>query len=101
MRLSSAVLPEPVLPMMARVWPASTRNEMSVRTGCSAPGNENAAWRSSSDVGPCSSVTPADGATTDDDVWSTSWMRSAHTAARGAMTATNVAIITAIRIWIR
>ena len=32
---------------------------------------------------------------------STSLMRSALTAARGAITATNVAIITDIRIWIR
>ena len=39
--------------------------------------------------------------TTDDAVSSTSWMRSADTAARGTSTAMNVAIITAIRICVR
>ncbi len=48
-----------------------------------------------------SSVTGLLGATTDDGVSSTSWIRSAHTAALGTMIAMNVAIITAIRICVR
>ena len=47
------------------------------------------------------SVTGFSGAVTVDGVSSTSLMRAAHTAARGHITATNVAIITAVRIWIR
>ena len=47
------------------------------------------------------SVTGCSGAATDDGVSSTSLMRSAHTAARGAMTATKVAIMTDIRICTR
>ena len=46
-------------------------------------------------------MTGADGATTDDSVSSTSWIRSAHTVARGTSTAMNVAIITASRICAR
>ena len=38
---------------------------------------------------------------TDDEVVSTSWIRSAHTAARGTIDAMKVAIITDIRIWVR
>ena len=41
--------------------PASTRKLMSRSTGCSAPGNANSAWRSSSDAAPGSSVTPSIG----------------------------------------
>ncbi len=41
------------------------------------------------------------GRTTEDSVSSTSWIRSAQTAARGTITTMNVAIITANRIWIR
>ncbi len=94
-------MPEPVLPMMASVWPASTRKLRSCSTGCSAPGNANSAWRSSSDTAPGSSVTPSVGFTTDDEVLSTSWMRPAHTEARGPIMSTKVLIITAIRIWMR
>ena len=47
------------------------------------------------------SVTGFCGGATDDFVASTSPMRSADTDARGANTATNVAIITAMRICIR
>ena len=46
-------------------------------------------------------MTGSAGATTDDSVSSTSSMRSAHTDGAGPITATNVAIITDIRIWIR
>ena len=38
MRLTSVVLPAPVLPMIAVVLPAPARKVMSVSTGCSAPG---------------------------------------------------------------
>ena len=47
------------------------------------------------------SVTGCCGGATDDSVASTSPMRSADTDARGAITATNVAIITAMRICMR
>ena len=52
---------------------------------------------------PCSgtSVTGSAGGTTDDCVSSTSTMRSAATAARGSIDTMNVAITTAIRIWMR
>jgi hypothetical protein len=46
-------------------------------------------------------VTGTAGATTDDGVFSTPWIRSAHTAARGIIDAMNVAIITDIRICVR
>ena len=46
-------------------------------------------------------VTGFTGGTTLESVSSTSWMRSAHTSARGTMTNMNVAIMTAIRICIR
>jgi hypothetical protein len=36
--LTSVVLPAPVLPTMAVVWPASDVNEMPCTTGSSAPG---------------------------------------------------------------
>ncbi len=39
--------------------------------------------------------------TTEVSVSSTSWIRSAHTEARGTMIITNVAIITEVRIWMR
>ena len=38
MRLTSVVLPAPVLPTIAVVWPGAVANEMSLSTGCSAPG---------------------------------------------------------------
>ncbi len=46
-------------------------------------------------------MTGVDGAVTDDSVASTSPIRSAETAARGSSTTMKVAIITAIRIWMR
>ena len=95
------VLPEPVLPMMAVVSPAATRNAMSQSTGCSAPGYSNETSRSSSELVAPSSVTGFGGAAIDGSASSTSWIRSALTDARGAITATNVASITDIRIWIR
>ena len=91
-------LPDPVLPMMAVVRPGEAVNEMPDRTGSSAPGYRNEASRSSRWPRVASSVTGESGAATEDRVPSTSWMRSAHTAARGAMTATNVAIITDMRM---
>ena len=101
MRFSSADFPEPVLPMIASVSPASTRNEMSVRTAFSAPANEKEALRSSSDAGRGSDVTGSAATTTDESVCNTCAMRTAHTDARGAMLSTKVPIITAMRIWIR
>ena len=38
MRLMSVLLPLPVLPTTAVVWPGSTRNEIPRRTGSWAPG---------------------------------------------------------------
>ena len=52
-------------------------------------------------TGSLSAVVPLGGATTVDGVPRTSWMRSAQTAARGTIDATNVAIITEIRICTR
>ena len=46
-------------------------------------------------------VTGSVGSTTEDSVSSTSPIRSAETAARGAIISRKVAIITANRIWIR
>ncbi len=48
-----------------------------------------------------SSVTGRVGSTTEESVSSTSWMRSAQTAARGAIISRKVAIITDIRICTR
>jgi len=45
-----------------------------------------------------SSLTGCDGGSTEDSVSNTSWMRSAQTAARGAMISRKVAIITDIKI---
>ena len=100
-RLTSVVLPAPVLPTMAVVWPGRDTSEMSVSTGSSAPGYANPTSRSSSTPGRSRPVTGDAGTVTDGSVSSTSWIRSAHTAARGMSTAMNVAIITAIRIWAR
>ena len=47
------------------------------------------------------SSTGLDGGTTDGWVSSTSWIRSPLTAARGAITATNVDIMTAMRISVK
>ena len=57
--------------------------------------------RSSSDATPSATGTGCSGAATDGCVSSTSTMRSAHTAARGAMRATNIAIITAMSIRVK
>ena len=46
-------------------------------------------------------VTGCAGGTTEESVASTSWIRSAQTAARGAMMSKNVAIMTDIKIWTR
>ena len=100
-RLSSVVLPAPVLPMIAVVSPATALNEMSQSTGKSAPGYLNSTSRSSSELRSSSTVTGSAGGTTDDFASSTSTIRSALTEARGVSIATNVASITDIRIWIR
>ena len=99
--MSRVVFPEPVLPMMAVVSPAATRNEMLHSTGCSAPGYSKATSRSSSELSRPSSVIGFGGAAIDGSAPSTSWIRSALTDARGAMTATKVASITDMRIWMR
>jgi hypothetical protein len=57
--------------------------------------------RNSSELSGCRSVTGCSGGTTDDRASRISSMRSELTAARGVSVAANVAIITAIRIWMR
>lgn len=97
-RPSSVVLPEPVDPTTAVVVPGRTSKVMSDNTFSSAPGYRNCAASNSTEAG--SPVKPAgvlDG-TTDVSVSRTSQMRSAHTAARGAIIARNDAIITDIMI---
>ena len=90
-----------MLPMIAVVIPAPERSEMSLSTGASAPGYRKLTLRSSTDPRRGTSVTGSAASTTDDRVSRTSWMRSDDTAARGTRMAMNVAIITAIRIWVR
>ena len=101
MRLTRVVFPAPVLPMIAVVLPDSAKKVTSLRTGCSAPGYEKLTSRNSTVPWDSSCVTGSSAARTDDGVFSTSPIRSAHTAARGTRTAMKVAIITAIRICIR
>ena len=99
--VESVVLPEPVLPMIAVVWPGSdVKRDVAEhrRLGARVAEADVAAARATPgpDVG--------DGVgevTTDVSVSSTSWMRSAHTAARGISAAMKVAIITAMRICMR
>ena len=96
------VLPEPVLPMIAVVCPARAASEMSAehrRLGARVV-EPDVAQLERAAVGQLGDRRRR-ARTTDDGVSSTSSMRSAHTAARGTMTATNVAIITAMRIWTR
>src|SRR5439155_5616550 len=71
-KLIRLVLPEPVLPMMAVVSPASDVNEMSSSTGCSAPGYRNPTPRNSSRPWDESSATGASGGMTEGGVPSTS-----------------------------
>ena len=84
--------------MTAVVVPGPARKEMSRSTGAAAPGYWKVTSRSSSSARDRHSVTGAAGGATDDSVPSTSWIRSAHTAARGTMMSMKVAIITDIRI---
>ncbi len=91
-------MPEPVPPITAVVLPGSARNVTSRRTGASAPGYANAALRNSRVTGVARVRTGRAGVGSDDSVSSTSRIRSAHTAARGAIIATNDVIITAMRI---
>ncbi len=101
-RLTSVVLPAPVLPTIAVVWPGAVANETSLSTGCSAPGIVEARRRSNSSApGVTTSRTGSTGGTTLGSVSSTSWMRSAETEARGIIEITNVAITTDIRICTR
>ena len=94
-------MPDPVLPTTAVVSPGRTVNETPVTTDSSAPGYLNPTPSKHSAPVPTSSVTGASGSATVVGVSSTSWMRSAHTAARGTSTTMNVTISSAMRIWIR
>jgi len=98
---SNVVLPAPVLPMIAVVVPGAAVNVTSCSTGASAPGYVNPAPRSSSAPVGSLGVTGSAGGATDDSVSSTSMIRSAHTAARGAMIATNMPIITEMRMSVK
>ncbi len=100
-KLSRVVFPAPVLPMIAVVIPAPDRSEISDSTDSSAPGYLNDTSRNSTSPRPASVGRGAATSTTDDSMSSTSWMRSADTAARGAIIAIIVPIITAIRICVR
>ena len=83
---------------MAVVRPAGVANDTSDTTGASAPGYRNVTWLNSTDPSEASPCTGDAGAHTELSVLRTSAIRSAHTAARGAMEATKVAIITDIRM---
>jgi hypothetical protein len=100
-RETRVVLPAPVLPMIAVVRPASARKVMLRSTGSAAPGYWNCTLRISRSARRWTAVTGRVGGTTDDDVSSTSPIRSAHTAARGTMISMKVAIMTDMRICIR
>ncbi len=100
-RLTKVVFPDPVLPITAVVSPGSERKVMSSRTGDSAPGYAKLTPRNSRVPGVGITVTGSAGGRTEGSVWSTSWMRSALTAARGAITPTKVAIITEKRIRVK
>ena len=95
------VLPAPVLPMIAVVWPA-TRLERDVAqhrvVGARVPELDLAELERAAAVELGDRVR---GGTTDDSELSTSAMRSALTDARGVIIATNVASITDIRINMR
>ena len=99
----SVVLPAPVEPMIAVVWPGravkvDVAQHGSLRAGVGELGVvERPPWTA---VGQGWSPARA-GGTTEDSVSSTSSIRSAQTAARGASISKKVAIITDIRIWIR
>ena len=101
MRLTSVDLPDPVLPMTAKVSPAFTDTLTSNSTGCSAFGYENPTPRISSEGEVDVGVIGVNGGTTDDSVSRTSMIRSADTDARGYSAPMKVAIMTAIRICTR
>lgn len=87
--------------MTAVVSPGRAISEMSLRTGCSAPGKRNSTPRSSSSPWRRSSVTGFSGGVTLESVARTSWMRSAQTSARGSIITMNVAIMIDIRMYMR
>ena len=100
-RLTSVVLPEPVLPITAVTSPGLATRSTPRSTGSSAPGYRNST--------PSRRSRPSSPSTRDRRGWrhhrrsvsSTSSMRSAHASARGNMTNMKVAIITAINTWTR
>ena len=99
---SSVVLPAPVLPMIAVVWPGwrgkrDAREHGTGRTGVGEPDVDQLELTPQGDL----AARAPTGGTTEDSVSSTSPIRSAQTAARGIMIAMNVAIITDMRICIR
>ena len=96
------VLPAPVLPMTAVVWPGQRRERHALQHRLLGPRVAEA------DVAELERRDPggdrhrvARGRRPTAAVSSTSTMRSAHTAARGAMRATNIAIITAMSISVK
>ena len=101
MRLTSVVLPAPVLPTIAVVWPGAVANEMPLSTGVLGARVVEADVANSSAPGSSTSRTGSTGGTTLGSVSSTSWMRSADTDARGIIEIMKVAITTDMRICTR
>ena len=102
-RFTSVDLPAPVLPTIASVCPALTVNEMFDSTCASAPGYPNPTSRISNVRAQRHLARRARPGRRHGRrrVEGLGRCAFAHTAARGQSTATNVAIITAVRIWIR
>ena len=98
---SNVVLPAPVLPMIAVVFPGDAVKLMSRSTGSAAPGYWKPACSKTSSPRPTKFLIGVTGGRTEDSVPSTSVIRSAQTVARGTMIITKVAIMTENRIWIR
>ena len=96
------VLPAPVLPMTAVVWPAQRgeRHPLQHRLVGPRVAEADVAQLERAAV-PAGTAIGRSGAATDGRVSSTSTMRSAHTAARGAIRATNIAIITAMSMSVK
>ena len=104
MRLISVDLPLPVLPTIAVVSPGPARNEMSRRTGSSAPGiaELDVVGTRPRRAGPGrSGVTGCSGSRIIGSVSSTSRIRPAETAPRGTRMNMKTAVRTANRIWAR
>ena len=87
-----------ISPMTASVSPFANRNEMSVRTGASAPGYANVTLLNSRDGSLLGHAAGCSGGRIASSALSTSWMRSAQTEARGTIIETKVAIMTDIKI---